>query len=76
MIIIKIMIIDRQLLCEVQRFSEFAVCTFGRSALCLSGGGRASLLLLVVRSSVVVVVVVAAVAVVVVVVVDTDNTIR
>lgn len=33
----------RQLLREVQRFSEFAVCTFGRSALCLSGGGAIAL---------------------------------
>jgi len=32
-----------QLLFEVQRFSEFAVCTFGRSALCLSGGGAIAL---------------------------------
>mmetsp|Transcript_1714 Transcript_1714/g.6697 ORF Transcript_1714/g.6697 Transcript_1714/m.6697 type:complete len:682 (-) Transcript_1714:33-2078(-) len=27
------------LLAEARRFVEFAVCTFGRSALCLSGGG-------------------------------------
>lgn len=33
----------RRLLQEVQKFSEFAVCTFGRTALCLSGGGAIAL---------------------------------
>jgi len=31
------------LVSEARRFSEFAVCTFGRSALCLSGGGAIAL---------------------------------
>eukprot|EP00931_Biecheleriopsis_adriatica_P061383 TRINITY_DN36906_c0_g1_i1.p1 TRINITY_DN36906_c0_g1~~TRINITY_DN36906_c0_g1_i1.p1 ORF type:complete len:675 (-),score=124.35 TRINITY_DN36906_c0_g1_i1:55-2037(-) len=30
---------DKKLLAEARHFTEFAVCTFGHSALCLSGGG-------------------------------------